>query len=181
MFEREPHGVNSAAGHWPARVVLPLHVVLADIRSAFNVGSIFRTADAAAAAGLYLCGCCAYPPNVKLAKTALGADQYVPWRHCGATAEALARLRAQGVPIIGVEAADPAAAHTAFPWPKPVAVVFGNEVDGLDAATLAACDKVVRIPMLGRKNSLNVATAAGIVMFEILRQWGALSDAPEIR
>jgi tRNA G18 (ribose-2'-O)-methylase SpoU len=159
-----------------ARPRQPLYVVLDNIRSAFNVGSIFRTSDAAAVAGLHLCGCTAYPPNVKLAKTALGAEETVPWTHHQTTTEALAMLRARGVPVVGVEAVANAASYVAFAWPTPVAVVFGNEVDGLDDTTLALCDAVVRIPMLGAKESLNVATAAGIVLFEILRRRGVLAE-----
>lgn len=151
----------------------PVHVVLDNLRSAFNVGSIFRTCDAGAAAHLHLCGMTAYPPNLKLQKTALGAMDYVPWTYHETTAAALEHLRAQGIPVVAVEAVKDAAVHDAYPWPfdTGVAVVFGNEVTGIGEETFAQCDAVVAIPMQGYKNTINVATAFGIVLFEILRQW----------
>ena len=149
-----------------------MHVVLDNIRSAFNVGSMFRTADAGAVAHLHLCGMTAHPPNLKLAKTALGAFDYVPWTHYEATVAALDRLEAEGVPCVAVEVAEDAVPHSAFAWPRPVAIVLGNEVDGVSADVLARSVQVVRIPMRGHKNSINVATAFGVVLYEILRQWG---------
>jgi tRNA G18 (ribose-2'-O)-methylase SpoU len=155
----------------PCRPRNPVHVVLDNIRSAFNVGSIFRTADAGAVEHLHLCGMTAFPPNLKLAKTALGAMDYVPWTHRWHTIEALDWLDAEGVPCVAVETTDNAIAHTALEWPNPVAVVFGNEVTGVSPDVLARCVKTVQIPMGGHKNTINVATAFGIVLFEILRQW----------
>ena len=152
----------------------PVHVVLDNIRSAFNVGSIFRTADAGAVEHIHLCGMTAYPPNRKLAKTALGAFDYVPWTHHEQATDAIALLREQDVPTVAVETADEAAPHTSFDWPQPVAIVFGNEVTGIRPEVLAVCDAAVRIPMRGHKNSINVATAFGIVLYEILRRWRAI-------
>jgi 23S rRNA (guanosine2251-2'-O)-methyltransferase len=151
----------------------PVHVVLDNIRSAFNVGSIFRTADAGAAAHLYLCGMTAYPPNAKLAKTALGAMDYVPWTHHWDTRDALDRLQAEGIPVVAVELAEHAVSHFEYAWPQPVAIVFGNEVYGIRPDVLERCDAAVCIPMAGYKNTINVATAFGVVLFEILRRWGA--------
>lgn len=174
MVEREPHYRRISPDRLPRTARQPLHVVLENIRSAFNVGSIFRTADAAAAAHLHLCGYTAYPPNEKLAKTALGAMDYVPWTHRWEIAETLATLRDRGLTLVAIETTPDAVAHTAFDWPHPVAIVLGNEVGGITPATLAACDHVVQIPMRGFKNSVNVATAFGVVAYEILRRWGAL-------
>jgi len=147
----------------------PIHVVLDNLRSAFNVGSIFRTADAGAAAHLHLCGMTAYPPNLKLQKTALGATDYVPWTHYAETADAIAALQAQQIPCVAVEAADGAVDYTQFDWPRPVAIVFGHEVHGVSPEIIAQCDATVRIPMQGFKNTINVATAFGVVFFEVLR------------
>jgi len=151
----------------------PVHIVLDNIRSAFNVGSIFRTADAGAVEQLHLCGMTAFPPNLKLSKTALGATDYVPWTHRQRTEEALDWLKAAGIPCYAAEATDEALSYTAVAWPQPVAIVFGNEVTGVSPQILARCDGTVRIPMGGYKNTLNVATAFGIVLFEVLRQWKA--------
>jgi tRNA G18 (ribose-2'-O)-methylase SpoU len=150
----------------------PVHVVLDNIRSAFNVGSIFRTADAGAVERMHLCGYTACPPNAKLQKTALGAFDYVPWTQHESAAAAIESLKAESVPCIAIETADNAQDHTVFPWTQPVAIVFGNEVTGIPEEHLDLCDAVVRIPMHGHKNTINVATAFGIVLFEILRQWG---------
>ncbi|NUM52560.1 MAG: RNA methyltransferase [Candidatus Hydrogenedentes bacterium] len=151
----------------------PIHVVLDNLRSAFNVGSIFRTADAGAVAHMHLCGMTSYPPNRKLEKTALGALDYVPWTHHADTGSAIAKLREEGIACVAIETVDGAVGHTAFAWPRPVAIVFGNEVTGIAPETVALCDAVVHIPMRGHKNTINVATAFGVVMYEILRQWEA--------
>lgn len=172
----EPHYRMARSGELAAIARNPVHVVLDNIRSAFNVGSIFRTADAGAAAHMHLCGMTAYPPNAKLQKTALGAFDYVPWTHYEETGAAVEALRARDVPIIAVEAVADAPRHDVFAWPRPVAIVFGNEVTGVGQETLDGCDGVVRIPMRGHKNSVNVATAFGIVLFEVLRQYEAAEE-----
>jgi len=170
----EPHYRMVPPSRLPDRPRNPLHIVLDNLRSAFNVGSIFRTADAGAVAKLHLCGYTAAPPNAKLAKTALGAFDYVPWQHDADAAAAVAGLRARGIPVYAVETAPDAVSCYAMDWPRPAALVFGNEVTGIQPHVLAACDGAVRIPMQGHKNTLNVATAFGIVLFEVLRSWHAL-------
>ncbi len=152
----------------------PVHVVLDNIRSAFNVGSIFRTADAGVAAHIHLCGMTAHPPNAKLAKTALGAFDYVPWSYHAQTADALEALRTHNIPCVAVEVGDGAVSYLEFDWPRPVAIVFGNEVHGVAAEVLARSDTRVYIPMKGHKNTLNVATAFGIVFYEVLRRLAVL-------
>lgn len=152
----------------------PLHIVLDNIRSAYNTGSMFRTADAAAAEHVHLCGMTAYPPNAKLAKTALGAFDYIPWTHYPHTPDAVAALREQGVTIVAVEVTPEAVPYTDYAWPRPAAVIFGNEVTGVAPETLALADAVVRIPMRGHKKTINVATAFGIVVYEVIRRWGYL-------
>lgn len=170
----EPHYRRVPPDQLPPVVRNPVHAVLDNLRSAFNVGSIFRTSDAGAVERLHLCGLTAFPPNPKLVKTALGAHDYVPWTHHATTADAIASLHAQGIPCIAVEVAENAIPHTAFDWPKPAALVFGNEVWGIKPETLALCDAVVSIPMRGHKNTINVATAFGVVLFEVLRRWGCI-------
>lgn len=167
MSNPEPHyaGVpRESVGDVPRR---PVHVVLDNIRSAYNVGSMFRTADAAAVTHLHLCGMCAHPPHAKLEKTALGAQDYVPWTYHERAADAVDDLKARGIPCVAIEVTPEAVPMDSFAWPSPVAVVFGNEVNGVQERVLRRCDSVVRIPMHGHKNSLNVATAFGIVLYDL--------------
>jgi len=174
MSELEPHYAKTPREELPPLPRNPVHAVLDNLRSAYNVGSIFRTADAGAAEHIHLCGMSAHPPHKKIAKTSLGAFEYVPWTYYERTRDALEALRDQRIPIVAIELADGAVPHSAFDWPKPVAVVFGNEVDGINDKTLRRCDAVVSIPMLGYKNSINVATAFGVILYDVLRHWGAL-------
>jgi tRNA G18 (ribose-2'-O)-methylase SpoU len=151
---------------------LPLIAVLDNLRSAFNVGSIFRTSEAAGIRELVLCGITPYPPNEKLDRTALGTVHRVPWRHCVETAEAVRGLKAQGTPVWACELTRGSISIRRAAFPRPLALVFGHEVAGVDPAVLRLVDEVVEIPLYGRKNSLNVATTYGIAVFEVLRQWG---------
>ena len=167
----EPHYAGIPADDVPSLPRQPVTVVLDNIRSAFNVGSIFRTADAAPAEHIHLCGMTAFPPNDRLARTALGATDYVPWSYHRKALDAVDSLVERAIPVIAVEVADDAVAHTRFRWPRPVAVVFGHEVHGIRPEVLERCDATVEIPMHGYKNSINVATAFGVVLYEILRQW----------
>jgi 23S rRNA (guanosine2251-2'-O)-methyltransferase len=151
---------------------LPLVALLDDVRSAFNVGSMFRTAEAARMAHLHLGGITPYPPNAKLDRTALGCAHRVSWSHHLDTRALIRELRAAGTTVWGVELAPSARSLYTMQAPSPLALVFGHETAGIDPGVLAECDAVVAVPMLGRKNSLNVATVFGVVVFEIVRQWG---------
>ena len=172
----EPHYRMLSREHLEPRARHPVHVVLENIRSAFNVGSIFRTSDAGAVEHIHLCGYTCHPPNLKLAKTALGAFDYVPWTHHEDPTDAITHVRKAGIPVVAIETADHAKSLGGYEWSRPVAVVFGNEVKGITPELLSQCDEIVRIPMLGYKNSINVATAFGIVLYDILGQWGALRE-----
>jgi 23S rRNA (guanosine2251-2'-O)-methyltransferase len=145
-------------------------VVLDNIRSAFNVGSIFRTCDAGGVEHLHLCGISASPPNPKVLKTALGAERTVPWSHHVDAGALLRELRAAGYAIFAVERTERSVPYTEVVFPSKCALVFGHEVAGVARPLLDAADRVIEIPMLGRKNSLNVATSAGIVLFELVRR-----------
>ena len=150
---------------------LPVTILLDNIRSAYNVGSFFRTADAARVERLILCGISSTPPHKGVGKTALGAEDTVAWEHRPDALEAVRELRERGFELAVVETT----VHSVdiFDWvPRfPVCVVFGNEVEGVGPALLGICDTHVRIPMLGRKHSLNVATAGGIMIYELLRKY----------
>jgi 23S rRNA (guanosine2251-2'-O)-methyltransferase len=148
----------------------PVTVVLDNLRSAFNVGSIFRTADCSLVQKIITCGITAHPPNGKLEKTALGTLPIVPWEHRAAAAEAVAEMKSAGVRVVAMETTDQSETLWNFRFPLPVCLVFGNEALGVSSPALAAADDLVEIPMFGYKNSINVAAAFGIVMYEIQRQ-----------
>lgn len=158
-------------GESPSR--LPLRVVLDNLRSAFNVGSIFRTCEGAGVERIHLCGITPYPPNPKLEKTARGALTLVPWTHHVDAMEAVRILRADGFALAALELTDRSVDYRSLPYTPPIAVILGHEVAGVTRPVLEGADWIVRIPMRGRKNSLNVATSCGIVLFEILRRWNA--------
>jgi 23S rRNA (guanosine2251-2'-O)-methyltransferase len=151
---------------------LPLVAVLDNLRSAFNVGSIFRTSEAARVGELLLCGITPYPPHPQLDRTGLGTVDRVRWRHLVSTVEAVRELRKAGTPVWAVEVAESARSLRDVSFPQPVAVIFGHETAGIGAEILREVDGVVEIPLYGRKNSLNEASAFAVVIFEILRQWG---------
>jgi tRNA G18 (ribose-2'-O)-methylase SpoU len=149
---------------------LPVAALLDNIRSFYNVGSIFRAADAAGIARLFLCGITPAPPHASIRKTALGADERVPFEHHGNAYATLARLRLAGYRAAAIETGD--TSLDLFDWQPdfPLVLVFGNEVEGVSQPLLDLCDVRVSLPMHGIKRSLNVSTAAGIVFYELLRK-----------
>jgi tRNA G18 (ribose-2'-O)-methylase SpoU len=155
---------------------LPVTLLLDNIRSLYNVGSLFRTADGAAVEELLLCGFTGTPPQNGIAKTALGAEQTVPWTHYDSALEAALGYRDRGYEIAAVETS--VRSVDLFDWvPRfPLCVVFGNELNGIGRELLEAADTHVRIPMLGAKHSLNVATAAGVVVYELLHKYRLLVE-----
>lgn len=150
---------------------IPVIVVLENIRSAYNVGSVFRTSDAFLVESIYIIGYSARPPHKEIKKTALGAEETVDWKYFKTTAEAIADLRERGYNIYAAEQAEGSYKLNAVsidPAEK-IAVVFGNEVTGVEQTTIALCDGCIEIPQLGMKHSLNIATAAGVVLWELVR------------
>lgn len=154
-----------------------MSILLDNVRSLYNVGAFFRTADAAGVEKLYLGGITGKPPHKSLTKTALGAEESVPWEHTWQTLDLARRLRERGFELAAVETN--LHAVDLFDWSPsfPVCVVFGHETDGIQPGLLALCDTFVRIPMLGRKHSLNVATAGGVVIYELLRKFRRLHES----
>ena len=142
-------------------------LVLDNIRSAHNVGSAFRTADAFKADKVFLCGICATPPSAEIHKTALGAEVAVPWEHAGSTLEAVGRLRAEGYTPVCVEQTVHSVPRDRFvpEQGRRYALIFGNEVDGVDQAVVDASDLSLEIPQLGTKHSLNVSVSVGVVLW----------------
>lgn len=166
-------GAREAAG----LALQPLKLVLDNVRSAYNVGSILRTAETAGCAEVICCGYTPVPPHEKLEKTAMGAEETVPTRHFSSTLAALKALRAEGFTVYAMETTSKSQCYSRVAYPPKTALVLGNEVTGVDTAVMDLCDGLVEIPTYGLKNSLNVASAAPVVVFEVLRQWGA-TDKP---
>lgn len=152
---------------------LPLVLVLDNVRSGLNVGSIFRTADAFTVQKLLLCGITAQPPHREILKTALGSTDSVEWAYFQETTAGIRALKSENYLVFAVEqTSDKAWLQDFTPQPgQKYAFIFGNEVEGVDEQALALCDGVVEIPQFGTKHSLNVAVAAGIVVWELARKW----------
>ena len=148
---------------------MPVVVVLDNIRSMHNVGSVFRTADAFLIRGIYLCGYTPQPPHRDIHKTALGATETVEWRYFSTAEEAVRSLKEEGIPVYAVEQTDRSVSLQEFAVGGPMAVVFGNEVSGVGEGALALCDGSIEIPQWGMKHSLNVSVAAAIVLWELAR------------
>ena len=150
----------------------PLVVVLDNVRSMYNVGSLFRTCDGFAVEALYLCGITACPPHKEISKTALGATESVSWKHFDSTVEAVNELKSQGYHVWAVEQVDTSLSLEEYAPAvgEKVAIVLGNEVFGVDDEVLALCDGAIEIPQYGTKHSFNVSVAGAIAIWEISRK-----------
>lgn len=150
---------------------LPLVVVLDNVRSMYNVGSVFRTGDAFRIAGLMLCGITCCPPHVEIHKTALGAEESVDWRYFENTKDAVERLHKEGFTVLAVEQCEGSTMlqHFTLNPDCKYAVVMGNEVKGVQQQVVDMCDGCLEIPQFGTKHSMNVSVTAGIVMWEFAK------------
>jgi tRNA G18 (ribose-2'-O)-methylase SpoU len=148
---------------------LPLIVVLDNIRSQNNIGSVFRTADAFCLAGVYLCGITATPPHREIQKTALGATESVDWQYFDKTPDAIKFLHDQGYTVMAVEQTDRSVMLNEYvPHPgEKLAVIFGNEVNGIEDESLELVKGSIEIPQFGTKHSINVSVAVGIVIWDL--------------
>jgi tRNA G18 (ribose-2'-O)-methylase SpoU len=171
--DRLPYRATRGGAAYDGITRLPASVLLADVRSAYNVGAFFRTAEAVRCEHLYLAGISPPPTHRGVAKTALGAEQRVAWSVAADPLALVDRLSEAGVRIVAIETS--LTAEDLFDWSPtfPLCLLFGNEVDGLPPSLLGRATDRVRIPMLGFKQSLNVATAGGVVLYELLRQYRA--------
>lgn len=162
----------------------PIYVMLQNIRSMWNVGSIFRTCDAARIEQILITGYTATPPRKEIEKTALGATETVKWSYFKRALDAIDWLKAQGVRVCALEITDGGRLYDAVrPEEFPLCLVIGNEVSGVDDEVLAACDFAIEIPQYGMKHSLNAAVAAGIAIFELVkisRARAASSSSPPL-
>ncbi len=171
---RVPYLATVAGSAWEDIRPLPVSVLLENVRSLYNVGAFFQTADAVSLETLYLAGITGHPPQQMISKTALGAEETVAWMHTWETEQTLAKLRAADHELAAIETS--AHAVDLFAWqPRfPVCVMFGHETDGLTGRVAAMADTHIRIPMLGLKHSLNVASAGAVVLYELLRKYRSL-------
>lgn len=153
---------------------MPLIVVLDDVRSMYNVGSVFRTADAFRVEAIYLCGITAQPPHPEIHKTALGAEDTVAWKHFPTALDAVKELKQQGYTVYSIEQCEGSTMLQTLPIGKmrggSYALILGNEVKGVHQEVVDASDGCIEIPQYGTKHSLNVSTTAGIVIWEFAKR-----------
>lgn len=147
-----------------------IYALLDNVRSLHNVGAIFRTSDAILLQKLYLCGITGFPPKKEISKTALGAEEVVPFEYRESAVEAIKELKKKGVQIVAVELAHGSKQYNETKYKFPVCFVFGHEVEGVSDEVMELVDAAIEVPMLGRANSLNVATCYGIIVYEALKQ-----------
>jgi 23S rRNA (guanosine2251-2'-O)-methyltransferase len=149
----------------------PVIAVLENIRSAYNVGSVFRTADAFLLEAIYITGYTCTPPHKEIKKTALGAEDTVEWKHFANAAESIIQLKENGYKVFAVEQVVNSIMlnEISFTPTEKIAVIFGNEVSGVELETIKLCDGCIEIPQFGTKHSLNIATAAGVVLWELTK------------
>ena len=157
---------------------LPLYFVLDNLRSAFNVGAIFRTCDTLRVKGLFLCGYTACPPHAKLEKTALGTMDFVPWRYFESAEEAVGFLQERDVQVWAAETTSGSVPYSEAVFPPELAIVLGNEALGVGRGVLDLCDGLVEIPTRGYKNSLNVASACAVLGYKALEEMEGFRERP---
>ena len=151
---------------------LPVIIVLNNVRSLHNIGSIFRTADAFMAEGIYLCGISACPPHREIEKTALGATESVAWKYFKSTVEAVEELNRNGYQLIAIEQAEGGISLDQFQVErKKYALIFGHEINGVDEAVMEKVHAAIEVPQSGTKHSLNISVCAGVVLWEIFKKF----------
>ena len=152
----------------------PITIVLDNVRSALNVGSVFRTSDAFLIENIILCGITATPPNKEIRKAALGSTDSVNWKYIKNTTDAVKQLIKDGYHVVGIEQADKSTKLNEFELPKkPIAIILGNEVSGVDQQAIDLCNEVIEIPQFGTKHSLNIAVTSGIVIWDLWKKLNA--------
>ena len=152
----------------------PITIVLDNVRSALNVGSVFRTSDAFLIEKIILCGITACPPNKEIRKAALGSTESVEWEYVKDTIDAVQQLIKEGYHVVGIEQADKSTQLNEFELPKkPIAIIMGNEVNGVDQEVINECNTVIEIPQFGTKHSLNISVTTGIVIWELWKKLNA--------
>ena len=145
------------------------YVVCDNIRSLENIGSIFRTSDALGVSKIYLCGISGRPPHHKISKTALGAEETIPFEYCRQTSRLIDKLKERKINIIALEQDKKSVSYAKFKPKFPLALILGNEVKGVSRKILKKCDKIIYLPMSGQKESLNVSVAFGVAGYYIIK------------
>jgi len=145
----------------------PIYLVAENVRSLFNVGAFFRTADGVNASGICLAGFTGTPPRKEISRVALSADESVPWVYRNSAPDAVQELSRCGVQMIALEQTDQSVDYRLYPYHFPVGIVVGHEVEGVSAETVRACDGAIHLPMLGTKTSLNVSVAAAVELYHL--------------
>lgn len=157
---------------------IPLVVVLDNVRSLHNVGSVFRTADAFLVQAVYLCGITSTPPHAEIHKTALGAEDSVDWKYFEDALDAVEELKNKGYAVLAIEQAEGSTMLDEFTFDKEkkYAVVLGNEVKGVQQSVINACSNCIEIPQFGTKHSLNVSVTAGIIIWEFANKMSTVNQ-----
>lgn len=148
----------------------PIYALLNNVRSLYNVGAMFRTSDGVLLKKLFLTGITGCPPRKEISKTALGAEGVVPWEYHEDAVDLVKKLKKKGVKIVAIELAHGAVDYSKAKYNFPVCFIFGHEVNGISDELMKLVDKSVYVPMLGRANSLNVATCYGIIVYDALKK-----------
>lgn len=144
-----------------------IYVLLNSVRSLHNVGSIFRTSDGAGVKKIFLCGQTGYPPREEITKTAIGAEEVVPWEYWIDAKECMAMLNKKSVQLVALEQTKKSIDYRKFKPKHPICLVVGHEIDGVEQGILDLCDSAIEIPMHGEKQSLNVSVAFGVVVYSL--------------
>jgi len=147
-----------------------IYLVLDNIRSMYNVGAMFRSAEGARVKKIYLCGITATPPREKIFKTSMGAVDWVDWEYHESAKVLAEKLKVRKIQLVALEQTDTSVHYKKAKYKRPIAIVVGHELKGVSNDVLKLCDLCVEIPMYGRANSLNVATSAGIILYEVLEK-----------
>jgi 23S rRNA (guanosine2251-2'-O)-methyltransferase len=163
---------RKSIGEFKKTKKIPVSIILDNVRSQHNIGSVFRTADAFLIEKIYLCGISSTPPNKEIHKTALGATDSVDWEYHENTQTVVEMLKKSGHQVIGIEQAEGNVSLNEFEPPKiqPVALVFGHEVKGVQQGIVDLCDVVIELPQYGTKHSLNISVCAGIVIWDFFNK-----------
>lgn len=149
-----------------------IYIILDDVLDTYNVGSIFRLADAVGASKVYLCGRTETPPNSRIKKASINTWQWTPWEHVDSASDAISNLKSQisNIQIVAVEQDAKSVPFESFDYKLPIALVVGNETDGCSQETLSNCDAIVELPMFGINTSLNVMVTLGIVLYKCIEK-----------
>ncbi len=164
-------GKRPGAEELEAAQRFPVAVIAENVRSLYNVGSMFRTSDGALIEKLWLCGYTGYPPRKEIDKTALGSVQTVPWEHNEDTVSVIKKLKSEGYSIVALEHTDSSENFLEAEYKFPMCLMLGNEVEGLSEEAVALADSAVEIPMYGIKQSLNVSVAYGILVYHLIEEF----------